>query len=224
MVEFLYIDEDRAQGGRVVRAAAKSGFFTKDQVKSVLPTSTLEEMIDVVVDEKCKVLVTDYDLSDEQLGVQFSGNDLVAAISERFEGFPCFVTTNYLEMAVGKNIDVNLIFPKDDYLDPDKIHTTKLTFFERVRHSIEDYEKRFSDKSARFQELHELSAKQELGLAEVQELIELDDFFESALNKPGAVPKIVKEKAVEPFSNLIKRTTSLVEKIERELGSGNEGS
>ena len=222
MTDLLYVDEDRAQGGRVVRAAVKSGCFSKEQVRTILPTSTLDEMIEAVIAENCKVLVTDFDLSDEQLGVQFNGNDLIVEMSRRYEGFPCFVTTNYPQDAVGKDVDVSLIFPKDDYLDPDKVHTTKLTFFERVRQSTDDYEKRYSEKSARFEQLHQVSGERPLEASEIEELLELDGFFERALNKTGAVPKIVKAQAMEPFANLISKTSSLIDKIEQELDENPE--
>jgi hypothetical protein len=222
MVDLLYVDEDRAQGGRVVRAAERSGFFTREQVRTILPTSTLDEMIEAVIAENCKVLVTDFDLSDEQLGVQFNGNDLVEEMSRRYEQFPCFVTTNYPQDAVGKSVEVSLIFPKDDYLDPDKAHTTKLTFFARVRQSIDDYDKRYSEKSVRFSELHETSEQRQLEAVEIEELLDLDGFFERALNKKGAVPKIVKEHAIEPFAKLISKASSLVERMESELQSGAE--
>lgn len=222
MTDLLYVDEDRAQGGRVVREAFRSGYFSKDQIRTILPKSTLEEMIGEVVASNCRVLVTDFDLSDEQLGVQFNGVELVAEMSRRFEGFPCFVTTNYPQDAVGHEVDVSLIFPKDDYLDPDKAHTTKLPFFQRVRQSIDDYQTRYAARSDRFQYLHEQSTARQLEVAELEELLELDDFFERALNKTGAVPKIVKAQAMAPFSELLQKTSSLVDKIEAELAGGKE--
>lgn len=217
MTDLLYVDEDGSQGRRVMRAADRSDFFERSQVKHIEPLPTLEEMIEAIVAENCKVLVTDFDLSDEQIGVQYNGNDLVSEIRRRFEGFPCFVTTNYPEDAVGQNVDVSLIFPKNDYLDPDEAHSTSLTFFERVRQSIDDYGSKFERKSKRFEELHRLYSQRDLNLAEVDELLELDDFFENALNKTEAMPRVVKEKALAPFNELILRAGSLVEKIEKEL-------
>lgn len=217
MAELLYIDEDRAQGDWVIRAAVRSRWFSREQVRTLVPSSTLEEMVEVIVNENCRVLVTDWDLSDEQLGVQFNGTDLVTELSRRFEGFPCFVTTNYPKKAVGLGVDATLIFPKDDYLDPDKAHTTRLTFFNRVRQSMDDYDRRYAEKSARFEHLHSQAKERPLEVAETEELLELDGFFERALNKTGAVPKIVKEQALKPFSDLLAATSSLIEKIEGEL-------
>lgn len=200
-----------------MRAAKNSGFFQMDQLKTILPEATLDEMIEVIIAENCKVLVTDFALSNEQLGVQYDGNQLIEEMKLRFEDFPCFLTTNLPGDAVGKTTDVNLIYPKEDYLDPDVLHTTKLTFFERVKLSISDYEARFSKKSERFDQLHRTSEARELHLDEAQELLDLDGFLERALSKPSAVPMIEKERAIEPFADLIAKTTELVDEIEAEL-------
>ena len=120
MAELVYVDEQLTQANQVLRSAVVSKQFAKNDVASVIPASTIEETIDMILEFQCKVLITDYRLSDHKADVQFSGVDLVREFLKRFERFPCFVTTSYANEAVNDVLDTNMIFPKSDFLHGDQ--------------------------------------------------------------------------------------------------------
>ncbi|MEI1248248.1 hypothetical protein [Rhizobium aouanii] len=217
MTELLYIDEEPAQGNMVIRAAVHSGFFAKENVDTVTPVADIDEMIDYILESKCKVLISDYRLGDKMLGIPYTGLDLINAFQKRFDGFPCFLTTNFVGDALNEHVEVNVIFPKSD-LEPDK-EKSELPFFHRVRAKIEERDVVTAAKEQRFQLLQNRMKIESLGAAEVQELLELDDFLEGMINKVDAVPRLLKQQALEPFDKLIDSAERLIERIELELAA-----
>jgi hypothetical protein len=159
-------------------------------------------------------------------GVEYNGLDLIREFLSRHEDFPCFLTTNWVGEALNEHVDVNVIFPKSD-LDPESGSAikTELPFFKRVKAKIEERENIISARERRYLDLQELHARKGLGSAGLQELLDLDDFFESIISKKESVPRIIKEKALEPIDNLLNGAESLLTEIENELkkarGSGN---
>jgi len=218
----LYIDEEEDQGRRVVLAAALSGHFGDDEVQMAIPEPDIETMLEKIIESRCEVLITDYRLNEYKADVQYSGLDLIQAMQTHFEGFPCFLTTNYVPHALEKLHDVNLIFPKDDYLsektasgDKDK---SKLPFFLRVRTKIDEYRADRRKLEEAFHKLYERSLGEVLGAEELQLLLDLDDRLERAIGgRSVTVPRLLKQDALAPFNNLLRRATDLVAEIEAEL-------
>lgn len=223
----LYVDEEADQGRRVILAAALSGCFGDDEVETVTPEPDLEAMLDKIIESRCEVLITDFKLSEYKSDVRYSGLDLIQAVQKHFEGFPCFLTTNYVPDALGQLYDVNLIFPKDDYLaektasgDKDK---SKLPFFRRVRTKIDEYRAERRRLEEAFQKLYERSLEGPLGADELQVLLDLDERLERVIGGRGAaVPRLLKEDALGPFNNLLRRATDLAAEIEAELAQTRE--
>ncbi|KAA3502765.1 hypothetical protein DXM27_07315 [Rhizobium rhizogenes] len=218
MTVLLYIDEEPAQGNRVVRAAYRSGYFSKEEVDTVTPLPTVDEMIEYIVSVDCKVLISDYRLGEKMKGVKYNGLDLIREFLSRHEDFPCFLTTNWVGEALNEHVDVNFIFPKSD-LDPDagSAVKTELPFFKRVKAKIEERERIVDANERRYLELQTLHAKKGLGSVELQELLDLDDFFESIMSKKESVPRILKERAIEPMDKLLQGAELLISQIEDEL-------
>lgn len=218
----LYVDEEADQGRRVILAAALSGYFVDDEVQTAMPEPDLERMLEKIIESRCEVLITDFRLSEYKADVQYSGLDLIQEMQKHFEGFPCFLTTNYVPHALEQLHDVNLIFPKDDYLaektasgDKDK---SKLPFFLRVRTKIEEYRADRRRLEEAFHKLYEHSLEEPLGAEELQVLLDLDDRLERAIGgRVAAVPRLLKEDALGPFNNLLRRATDLAAEIEVEL-------
>ena len=223
----LYIDEEADQGRRVLLAAGLSGHFEDDEVETLLPEPDLEAMIEKVIESRCEVLVTDFRLSEYKADVQYSGLDLIQEMQRHFEGFPCFLTTNYVPHALGKLHDVNLIFPKDDYLaqetgsgDKDK---SALPFFLRVRTKIDEYRADRRRLEEDFQELYERSLNETLNADELQTLLNLDDRLERVIGgRAAAVPRLLKEDAMGPFNSLLQRASDLAVEIENELAQAGD--
>lgn len=215
MVDLVYIDEEPAQGRRVIRSAVQSGFFDQDQVEFIPPLNTIEETISRLLEYDFKVLITDYRLSDHNPQVTFNGTDLITAFRERYMKFPCFVTTSFAEEAAGELIDTNLIFPKSDFIGQDT--TSELPFFSRVKKKISEYENYTSEIESQYQIIVTKSEQQDLTSDEVEELIRLDGILESLLGNDFSMPSHLKDKALRPFGQLIGATERLVDRIEAEL-------
>lgn len=223
----LYIDEEPDQGRRVVLAAALSGHFGDDEVQTAMPEPDIEAMLEKIIESRCEVLITDYRLSEYKADVQYSGLDLIQEMQKHFEGFPCFLTTNYVPHALEKLHDVNLIFPKDDYLAEKTVSggkdKSKLPFFLRVRTKIDEYRADRRRLEEAFQKLYERSLGEALGAEELQMLLDLDGRLERAIGgRTAAVPRLLKEDALGPFNNLLRRATDLAAEIEAELAQPRE--
>ncbi|CUH58735.1 hypothetical protein [Thalassobacter stenotrophicus] len=218
----LYIDEEADQGRRVLLAAGLSGHFEDDEVETLLPEPDLESMIERIIESRCEVLVTDYRLSEYKADVQYTGLELIQEMQRHFEGFPCFLTTNYVPHALGKLHDVNLIFPKDDYLSDDSgagdKNKSALPFFLRVRTKIDEYRADQRRLEEDFQALYERSLNEVLNADELQNLLNLDDQLERSIGgRVAALPRLLKEDALGPFNDLLRRAEDLAAVIENEL-------
>ena len=219
MTELVYIDEQSSQGWEVIRAAGRSGFFTQDQVETFEPSNTVDETIDTILGYKCKVLITDYRLNEHKAGVEFNGIDLIREFQNRFLMFPCFVTTAFAGEASTAGFDINIIFPKSDFIDV-KNKASDLPFFERVRKKIEEYEHSLEQKKSKILKLMNKMKTGDLSASDVQKLLDLDSQLEAMLGANLSIEKHLKEEAMKPFRNLISKTEDLVEKIEKELRNG----
>ena len=224
MVELIYIDEQRNEGNKVVRSAVSSGEFSENQVAALEPLNTLDETIEKILEYDCKVLITDYLLAEHNSGVEFSGTDLIIEFQRRFAEFPCFVTTTFSSDAVNNGLDVNIIFPKSDFLDREDHETSELPFFTRVRNKISSYETRVSDAQELFHNLSQKAEQEQLSASEIEDLIRLDNLIESLYGNEHSIEGHIKEAALVPFGELIQKTESLVEKIEAELDSKSQNS
>ena len=216
MTEIIYIDEQSDQRWEVVRAAVHSGLFTQNQVEAIEPSNSLDETIDTILGYKCKVLITDYRLNEHKAGVEFNGIDLIREFQKRFDMFPCFVTTSFAGAASEDGFDINIIFPKSDFIDSNNRAST-LPFFKRVRIKIEEYEQSLEQKKSKLRELMSKLKTENLSASDVQKLLDLDSQLEAMLGANHSIEKHLKEKAMEPFRNLISKTEDLIEKIEEEL-------
>ena len=222
MAELVYVDEQPGQAHQVLRSAVASDQFAMDQVAEVTPATSIGETIELILAHECKVLITDYRLSEHKADVEFSGADLVREFQRRFDRFPCFVTTAFAEEAVNEPIDTNIVYPKSDFLGGDRVgeegRVSDLPFFVRVRKKIAEYETFVSES---IQEWNGLLAKSEseegLNAREAERLLELDDILEALHGKHVAVERHLKRNALESFDQIIERAQLLVERIESEL-------
>lgn len=219
----LYVDEEADQGRRVLLAAGLSGYFKDDEVDTIVPEPSLDIMIERIIESRCEVLITDYQLSEYKSDVQYTGLELIQEMQRQFEGFPCFLTTNYVPHALAKLHDVNLIFPKEDYLAGEigsgEKFKTKLPFFLRVRTKIDEYRADRRRLEEEFQTLYARSLNEALNAAELQTLLDIDDRLERAIGgREAALPRLLKVDALGPFNVLLRRAGDLALEIEKELG------
>lgn len=223
MAELVYIDEQKAQAGQVLRSAVASGEFTQDQVWAIPPEGTLDDTIQQIIELHCKVLITDYRLSDHKPDVEFNGADLVRAFRDRFADFPCFVTTSFPDQAVDEKLDTNMVFPKSDFLNREEAQNSDLPFFKRVKKKIAEHERQIADAQAELEHLSSQAQERDLDAWETQRFLDLDSYLESVLGAQFAIERHVKVRALEPFDRLIGQTEELIEKIKSELGQPEDG-
>ena len=222
MVELVYVDEQPGQAHHVLRRAVASKQFSVAQVKTIMPASTMDETIDEILSSHCKVLITDYRLSEHKADVQYNGAELVREFQRRFDRFPCFVTTAFAGEAVDEAIDTNIVFPKSDFLGEevggDRRSRSDLPFFVRVRKKISEYD---AFVAAAMEEWRWLGKKQEQGdgltAQEVERLLELDDKLEALHGRHVAVEGHLKRNALDTFERIIEKAETLIAKIEREI-------
>ena len=222
MVELVYVDEQPGQAHQVLRSAVASDQFTMDQVAEVTPAPGIDETIELILAHECKVLITDYRLSEHKADVEFTGADLVREFQRRFDRFPCFVTTAFAEEAVDEPIDTNIIYPKSDFLGGDAVaeedRVSDLPFFVRVRKKITEYDTYVSEA---VQEWNDLLAKNEaeggLNAQDTERLLELDDALEALHGKHVAVEGHLKRHAMESFDRIIEKAQVLIDRIEDEI-------
>ena len=223
MAELVYVDEQQAQVDQVLRSAVVSGQFTQDEVRRIIPAASIDETIETILSYHCKVLITDYRLSEYKADVEFTGTDLVREFLQRFERFPCFVTTSFAKEAVDEALDTNIIFPKSDFLDGNlagkSLSASELPFFVRVRKKIGEYETFVERTTQEWKQLAERSEKEELSAREVERLIQLDDLIEALNGKHVSVESHLKTQALKPLQRIIDATEALAEKIEKEIDS-----
>ena len=222
MAKLVYVDEQKTQANQVLRVAVVSKQFTQDEVAMVIPSATIDETIDIILEYNCKVLIADYKLSDHKADVEFTGADLVREFQRRFARFPCFVTTSFTAEAINEALDANMIFPKSDFLSSgegslDKSTQSELPFFVRVRKKIAEYESYVNSINKELDELRAKSETEPLSAEEAQKLIELDDMVEAVHGRHLAVESHLKQQALKTFERIIDRAETLIKKIEDEL-------
>lgn len=222
MAIMVYVDEQEGQARQVLRSAVASAEFTMDEVAKVMPAPCIEDTIQMILELECKVLITDYRLSEHKADVEYSGTDLVLEFQRRFDRFPCFVTTSFPDEAVNEPIDTNIIYPKSDFLSGDEAtegrHVPDLPFFHRVKKKMAEYETFVSATELEWKELLEKNEEQDgLNAADTERLLKLDDILEALQGKHVAVESHVKKKALQSFGRLIEKSELLISKIENEL-------
>ena len=182
--------------------------------KCMLPSATLEEMLEKINDYHPDAVITDFQLNDIKTdinyNVPYTGTELINAIRKEREGFPCFVITSFDDDAVNDTDDVNLVYIKSILSPGDG--NTQAKFATRVTNQIDKYKARI-DNSMR--ELSSLIAKRDIGNADVREeerIIELDSFLEKSYGAYDSIPANLKQ-----LSNL-KRLNILIDKVDNLLG------
>ena len=218
MADLVYVDEQKEQARQVLRSAVASDQFTQNEVVEVIPAAKIEETIELILAHECKVLITDYRLSDHKPDVQYTGADLIREFQKRFDRFPCFVTTSFTGEAVDDELDTNMIFPKSDFLNSDGYSDTssgsELPFFTRVRKKINEYERFVSHTTKEWEQLSAKSENEVLSAEEAERLIQLDDLVEAFHGRSHAIESHIKQKALEPFQQIIEKAEKLIQEIE----------
>ncbi len=181
------------------------------------PLATVNDMIQRIEELCPDAIVTDFRLNEIRIdihyNVKYNGIELINAIREQREGYPCFVVTSHDDEAVNGTDDVNLVYIKD-ILRPAS-DNAKVTFAERITRQVDKYRSRIGN--AR-QELSALIEKRNNGEANVKDeerIIELDSFLEKSLDSYDSIPKQLKKLSnLDRLNTLINKVDNLLMKLE----------
>lgn len=211
----LFIDEESTQHDQFLDYFEQ--VCPEIEPKCEFPLPTIGEMLQRIEELCVDAVVTDFRLNeirtDIHYNVNYDGVELINAIREQRDGFPCFVITSHDDEAVNGTDDVNMVYIKD-ILKPDA-DKAKVTFAERVTRQVDKYRSRIGN--AR-QELSALIEKRYSGKANVHDeerIIKLDSFLEKTLDSYDSIPDELKELSnLERLNTLIGKVDDLLKKFE----------
>jgi len=222
MKDIVYVDEQREEAKKVIRAACLSKQFDQNQIVGLQPATSIEETIELILTNNCKALITDYRLDEFAPDVCFNGADLIREWQQRFDCFPCFVVTAFSGQATNEHLDPNIIFSKSDLSGDDLMseNESNLPFFLRVRKKIDWYENLVSDMQ---QELRQLASKEEpLSPQEVEKMIEYDHKLEKMLWAKSTITREQKRASLKEFPDLLNSVSELIADIKKGLEGGEQ--
>jgi len=211
----LFIDEESTQHDQFMDYFEQVCPEIVPQCEFPLPT--INEMLQRIEELCPDAVVTDFRLNEVRVdihyNVKYDGIELINAIHEQREGFPCFVITSFDDEAINGSDDVNMVYIKD-ILRPET-DKAKVTFAERITRQVDKYRSRLGNAK---QELATLMKKRNDGAANVydeERIIEIDSFLEKSLGAYDSIPKELKKLSnLDRLNSLIGRVDELLSKIE----------
>lgn len=219
----LFIDEQKE-----AHRSFKKDFLDRNRDRFsgeyVVPTATLEEMMDLILEKAPDVVLTDFSLNDIKADlpspytVEYNGGELANELLAKRKNFPVFIATSLGDDAARGGFNVKLIFekygsfkerPSEGQSPPDAQH---LTFSDRIYYEVLAYKKSIDDASAEFDALLEKQNSSDgLTLSEEERLMTLDKFLESALDSKSKLPDALRT------TTTINRLDSLISLAEQIL-------
>jgi len=203
--KITYLDESD-EDIRAFQRFASSHF----QILPLKPIPSIDEMLEVIFESGTTALIVDFDLSEEDPTIHYSGTDIVEGILAQRPNFPIFILTSYDEQALENGDDVNIVYEKKEMYDKN------VKLLDKVNAQIVKYIKRIQLKEERILELQTIRQQRELTLKEENELIELDSFIEESLNKQGVVPDALKTTTNEErLLSILTKVDVLLNKVDK---------
>lgn len=194
---------------------------TRKSIKPIaeFPLPSLSEMAQHVISTNPDALIVDYLLNDEikHLGynVPYTGTQLINEIQSIRTSFPCFILTSFDDRAINESEDVNMVYVKG-ILEADEQHSLQAcaTFIEKIEKQIEHYRAKINKAKSRLDELRELRQAGKATLYDEEELIELDNFLEKALDRTSAIPADLKRvSSSKKLGSLLAKANKMLELI-----------
>lgn len=227
MNKLVYIDEEQSQRNAMKTAAILSGHFGQEEIITLEPHNSLDEMIAEINEHQPTALITDFRLNEYRAGISYNGTELVSKYLNLRKNFPCFVTTGYASDAADAGmdmVDINSIFSKEDFnptYAPEN-PLQPLPFFLRVKHKIQAYQNTLERSETELEELQEKVKNNTITPKETQRMFDLDGELEAMLGNVERIPSHIKEMALEPISRIIRDAEALVSKLEGIHGQKHE--
>ena len=154
-----------------------------------------------------KAVIADYDLSEQDPTIHYTGAEVIRGVLKEREYFPVFILTSYEDDAITAGDDVNIVYEKGENARDEK-------FIERIKLQIEKYDHRVNQAQERLIQLLELRNERALTVTEEEETITLDSFLERSLNKPSQIPDELKTLSNKmQLAELLSKVDELLKKI-----------
>jgi len=213
--KILFIDEVEADIRRFQRYIHKKDIDKSFILEVSLPKNRLEDMLEFIYKNKFDAIVTDHKLHEENPDIEYDGIELVQKIQTKIPYYPLFVLTSFDDEAIIQGDDVNIIYVKG-LMDKDGENKAHATFLDKVKNQIIHYRKKIEDAEDRILELIKKSETELLTAQEEDELIKLDNFIVSSLDKESMLPEQLKShQNLEELHKMINNTDKLLERLQR---------
>lgn len=190
--------------------------YEKDNSKEVdleamIPYDQLDDLLEYINENNFDAIITDHKLNEKKSSIEYDGIDLVKAILQKKEGFPCFILTGWDKDAVENGDDANIVYLKN-FEDPDG--DTHATFLDKIKNQIIHYRTKIKNAESELLQLIEKSKREELNAKEESRLVYLDNFISSSLDKESQIPEQLKGyKNLQELHKMIENTDCLIEKL-----------
>jgi hypothetical protein len=173
------------------------------------PVADIEILIAELLASSAKAIIADYDLSEQDPSIHYTGADVIRSVLKQREYFPVFILTSYEDDAITAGDDVNIVYEKGENARDEK-------FLERIKLQIEKFDHRLSQAQERLLELLQLRSQRALTISEEEEAITLDSFIERSLNKQSQIPDELKTLSNKTqLAELLTKVDDLLKKIDK---------
>lgn len=222
----LYIDESQDDIDDFLDYLESKDSSKKFNVESLFPEPTLDEMIEVIFDQKSDAVVVDFKLNDLKssisYNVPYTGVDLAERVLEIKKDFPCFVITSFDNDAIRVSRDVKLVYFKGILHGDEERTEAKANFIDKIENQILHYRQEIDSTKIELNILEEKAKSQRLNSVEEARIVELDAFLEAVTNQKSMIPEQLKSyENLERLYKLIDNTDQLLKNLQIQEESKN---
>jgi hypothetical protein len=220
MYRLLFVDEEKDVFDDFLDYVDLSPLKTQFEIITEFPTKTIEEMIANIIKINPDAIVTDFMLNDQKVdinyNVPYNGSMLVKQFTAIREGFPCFILTSFDDSAVNQSSDVNIVYIKNIlHKDVEAKTKARATFLERIKSQIDHYKSRIEVAEKRLLELIEIRNSGKASIEDEEEIIRLDSFLESTVDRKNTIPADFKTLSnINKLESILSKVDDLLNKIE----------
>lgn len=213
--KLLYIDESQEDIDDFLDYLESKDTNSNFSITSLFPAQTLEEMVEIIFEEKADAIVVDFKLNDLKSSIKYNvpynGVELTERILEIKKDFPCFVITSFDNDAIRVSRDVNLVYIKGILHGNEDKTEARASFIDKIENQILHYRQRIDVAKTELYQLEEKSKHQSLDSSEEARILELDTILEAITNQKNMIPKQLKSyENLEKLHKLIDNTDQLL--------------
>jgi len=220
MYKVLMIDEEKDVFDDFRDYVDDSSLKAEFEIVTEFPLNDLEEMIQVIIKINPDAIITDFMLNESKVDIKYNvpynGSLLVKEFTAIREGFPCFILTSFDDQAINQSSDVNIVYIKNIlHGDVEAKTKARATFLERIKSQINHYSGRIKEAEDKLLALLDLRKNGKATLADENEIIELDTFLESTIDRKHKIPKEYKTLSnTGRLDQILSKVDDLLKKID----------